>query len=74
MGMGAALKLRGISDCIRLILAIELLTAAQALEFRKPLKPGVGVNKAYEAVRKVSPRLHEDRPLSADIERLAELL
>ncbi len=36
--------------------AIELMTAAQALEFRVPLAPGRGVKQAYEIVRKLCHR------------------
>ena len=43
MGMTAALKLRTIVENAEHLLAIELLTAAEALEFRRPLKAGVGV-------------------------------
>jgi len=46
-----------------------LLTAAQALEYR-PLAPGRGVKRAYDIVRKLVPRLTEDRSMSADIEKV----
>ena len=42
------------------------------LEFRKPLKPGQGVQVAYEQVRKLVPALADDRPPAPDIERLAQ--
>jgi histidine ammonia-lyase len=70
MGMTAATKLRTIADLADLATAIELITAAQALEFRKPLKPGRGVRAAYDTVRKhVQPAL-TDRTMSADIENI----
>jgi histidine ammonia-lyase len=70
MGMTAATKLRKIVDLAELATAIELITAAQALEFRKPLKPGRGVRAAYDTVRKhVQPAL-TDRTMSADIENI----
>jgi histidine ammonia-lyase len=72
MGMTGALKLRQIVENAERILAIELMCAAQALEFRRPLKPSRAVGQAAEAVRAVVPRLEQDRPLSGDIERLAE--
>jgi histidine ammonia-lyase len=71
MGMTAALKLRNVVDNLEMVLAIELLAGAQALEFRKPLKPGRGVSKAYDIVRSVSPALVKDRSLARDIELLA---
>ena len=71
MGMTAALKLRGIIENAEHLLAIELLAAAEGLEFRRPLKGGVGVEHAYERVRKLSPAVEADRSMSADIARVA---
>lgn len=71
MGMTSALKLRTIVDHLARILAIEAIVAAEGLEYRKPLKPGVGVQRAYERIRGLVQRLTEDRSLSADIERTA---
>jgi histidine ammonia-lyase len=42
------------------------------LEFRKPLRPGKGVQAAYEQVRGLVPALADDRPPAPDIERLAQ--
>jgi histidine ammonia-lyase len=72
MGMTGALKLRQIVENAEHILAIELMCAAQALEFRRPLKPSREVGLAAEAVRAVVPQLKQDRQLSGDVERLAE--
>src|SRR5437667_7886758 len=71
MGMTAALKLRTIVENAEHLLAVELLAGAEALEFRRPLKGGAGVEQAYERVRSISPAVHEDRSLSLDIERVA---
>ena len=71
MGMTAALKLRTIVENAEHALAIELLAAAEGLEFRRPLKGGVGVERAYECVRGISPAVDADRSLSSDIERVA---
>src|SRR5881397_8012 len=51
MGMTAATKLRSIVDNAELITAIELITAAEGLEYRAPLQPGRGVKQAYNIVR-----------------------
>src|SRR4029077_699763 len=51
MGMTSALKLRSIVDLAENLLAIELLTAAEGLEHRRPLKAGVGVERAFAALR-----------------------
>ncbi len=72
MGMTSALKLRTIVDLAENLFAIELLTAAEALEHRRPLKAGKGVEAAFEFVRQISPALKTDRPLSGDIARVAE--
>src|SRR5882672_3431355 len=72
MGMTAATKLRSIVDIAELATAIELITAAEALEYRKPLAPGRGVKAAYDLVRtRVSPLL-ADRSMSVDIQKIAE--
>jgi histidine ammonia-lyase len=71
MGMTAALKLRKIVDNAERAIACELIAAAEGLEYRKPLKPGPKLLAWYEKVRSVVPRLTTDRPLGADIERLA---
>jgi histidine ammonia-lyase len=71
MGMTSALKLRTIVENAEHLLAIELLSAAEGLEFRHPLKGGVGVEEAYERVRSISPAVDADRSMSADIERVA---
>ena len=74
MGMTAATKLRSIVDVAEMTTAIELLTAAQALEFRLPLRPGVGVKKAYEIIREHVVPTTADRSMSADIEKIIELI
>src|SRR5213075_1051165 len=72
MGMTSAVKLRAIVENAENLLAIELLAAAEALEHRRPLKGGAGVEDAFTLVRQVAPALTSDRSLSADIARVAE--
>jgi histidine ammonia-lyase len=67
MGMTAATKLRIIVEIAEHLTAIELITAAEGLEYRAPLQPGRGVKRAYEIVRAHIPRLTNDRPLAPDI-------
>jgi histidine ammonia-lyase len=74
MGMTSALKLRAIVDLAENLFAIELLAAAEGLEHRRPLKAGVGVERAFVAVRKITPPLTEDRALSGDIGSVAEAI
>jgi histidine ammonia-lyase len=71
MGMTSALKLRTIIENAEHVLAIELLAAAEGIEFRRPLKAGVGVEQAYERVRSISAAVDADRSMSADIARVA---
>jgi len=74
MGVTAALKAQQALDLAYRVVAIELLCAAQGLDFRKPLRPGRGVETAYAAVRGLVPTLAADRPPSPDIEALAAAL
>jgi histidine ammonia-lyase len=67
MAMGAAWKLRRIVDNVGLVLAIELMCAAQAVDCRAPLAPGRGVALAHQRVRELVPPLERDRVLSTDI-------
>jgi histidine ammonia-lyase len=74
MGMTAALKLESVVANTRTILAIELLCACQALDLLAPLKSGKLAERAKALVRKASPHVHKDRPLDADIARVARLI
>ena len=74
MGMTSALKLRAVVDLAEHLLAIELLAAAEGLEYRRPLKAGVGVERAFAAVRKIARPLVQDRSLSPDITHVAEAI
>jgi histidine ammonia-lyase len=71
MGMTAATKLRTIVENAEQVVAIELLAAAEGLEYRAPLRPGRGVERAFDAVRAHAPRLLRDRSLTSDIETIA---
>src|SRR5438067_8149152 len=72
MGMTAALKFRSIVDLAENLFAVELLAAAEGLEYRRPLKAGVGVERAFAMVRNIAPPLTQDRPLAVDIARVAD--
>lgn len=65
MGMNSALKTRQILDLACGVLGIELMAAAQALDFRD-FDPGRGTQAAHSAVRKVVEHLDVDRPLHKD--------
>ena len=72
MGMTAATKLRSIVENAEHALSIELLAAAEGLEYRRPLAPGLGVRRAFEIVRAKAARVERDRSLTTDIEKIAE--
>jgi histidine ammonia-lyase len=70
MGMNGALKTRQILVNARAVLGIELMAAAQALDFRE-FTPGAGTRAAHGAVRAVVAHLDEDRPLFSDHNAMA---
>ena len=72
MGVTSAHKLLRIIEHVQQVIAIELLCAAQMLEFRKPLRPGLGVLDAYERVRSLVAKLEQDRILAPDMATLAQ--
>ena len=74
MGVAAALKARESVQLLETVLALELMTAAQALEFLKPLKAGRGVHRAYALIRERVPALENDRILHPDIVTMQELV
>jgi histidine ammonia-lyase len=71
MGMTGAIKLRQIVEHVERVLGIELMCAAQALEFRRPLRSSRKIEEAHEVIRGVVPRLERDRVLAPDIEAMA---
>ena len=69
MGMTAALKLKQIVANAEYLLGIEMMTAAQGLDYRLPLRASTSVEAAKRIVRSAVPRLQQDRVLSGDIEQ-----
>jgi histidine ammonia-lyase len=74
MGPAAALKARDAVALLETMAALELMTAAQALEFLRPLRPGRGVELARERVRAVVAPLDRDRVLAPDVQALERLV
>jgi histidine ammonia-lyase len=74
MGWTTALKTAQIIDNAQAVLAIELMADAQALDFRKPVKPSPAGQAAYNVVRKYVAYLDEDRPLYDDINKMKEVI
>ena len=74
MGMTSALKFAQVVKNVEMIIAIELMCAAQGLDFLKPLRPGPRLAEAYSRVRKLVPSLDRDTPLSGYIESLVPVV
>lgn len=74
MGANAATKLYKVVENVYTILAIELMTSAQGLEFRRPLKSSVMVEEFVEAYRKQVPFLKKDKVLYEEIRNSREFL
>ncbi len=66
----AALRLRDQLQRLRLVIAVELVVAAQAVELAAPERLGAGAAAALACVRELVAPLTEDRPLGPDVERL----
>ncbi len=74
MGTIAARKARDILENTINVLAIEILAAAQAIDFSDSEELGNGTKTAYEIVRESVATLHEDRVMYVDINKCAELI
>jgi histidine ammonia-lyase len=73
MGMNTAIKNGQILDNAYAVIGIELMAAAQALDFRD-FHPGKGVQVAHEVVRRHVEHLDQDRPLHVDHDRVKALV
>lgn len=74
MGSISALKLLEVLQNVEHVLAIELLTAAQALDYRLPLRPGRGVEVAHGHVRRRIPHRESDHVFDTDLATALALL
>jgi histidine ammonia-lyase len=74
MGSISALKLLSVLHNVERVMAVEMLTAAQALDFRAPLKPGRGVQAAHQQIRQQVGHASEDYEVGADIDACTRLL
>jgi histidine ammonia-lyase len=74
MGANAATKAYRIVNNLYSILAIELITAAQALTFRRPLKTSPALEKMVNTFRQIVPFIEDDRILHDDIVRAETFL
>jgi histidine ammonia-lyase len=74
MGSVSAVKLLAVLKNVETVLAIELLTAAQALDYRLPLRPGRGVDAAHRYIRALTPHREADYLFRDDLARIAGLV
>jgi len=74
MGANAATKLLTVVENLEKILAIELLSACQALEFRRPLRSSDYIEKIMTELRKKIPFVENDRVLYTEIEKSVEFI
>ena len=74
MATHGARRLHDMLDNVENIVAIELLAAAQGIEFRRPDRSSAAIEEAIATVRAISPPYTEDRPLADDIAGVAALI
>jgi len=74
MAARAARRLGEMAANLRAIVAIELLAAAQGIEFRRPLRSSPRLEEALEAIRARVPALDQDRALAPDIAAIEALI
>ena len=74
MGANAATKLFRVLDNCQKILAIELIHAAQGLEFRRPLQAAVWTEALHAQFRAVVPSLETDRIMATDMQAAQQFL
>jgi histidine ammonia-lyase len=74
MGSISGRKALQVLENVEKILAIELLTAAQAFEFRKPMKSGVLLDEVHKEIRKKVAFADKDRVFSEDIEKGIDMI
>ena len=74
MATFAARRLHTMLDNVADIVAIELLAAAQGIDFHHPQKSSEAIEEVIAVLRELSPRYVEDRSLSSDIRRVAAIV
>lgn len=71
MGATAGLKARSAIDNALAVVAIELICAAQAIDLRRPLRSGPGVEDLHARLRRITRMVDEDRPMAGDVAAVA---
>ncbi len=74
MGSIGALHLLRVYENVEQVLGVELFTAAQALDFRKPLRPGKGVELAHRLIRETIPHASTDHYFRDEIDQVTRFI
>ncbi len=74
MGVTAGLKARDIQRNVEAVLAIELLAAAEGLDYRRPLRSSAILEQVHALIRSEVPHLAEDRAMYPDIEAVTRMV
>lgn len=74
MAANAAVKLYKVVGNLRRVLAMELIAASQAIDFRKPLKPNERLQHLHASFRERVPFLDKDREMHVDIRRAIDFI
>lgn len=74
MGVTAGLKARDVQRNVEAVLAIELLAAAEGLDYRHPLRSSPALERVHALIRSAVPHLAEDRAMYGDIETVSAMV
>ncbi len=74
MATYAGRRLHTMLDNVADIIAIELLCAAQGIDFHRPQRSSPPLERAFANIREISPKYTEDRSLSSDIRRISAIV
>ena len=74
MGSISTRKAKTILDNVRRVIAIEMLTACQAIDFRPDMKLGAFTSRCYNEIRKIVPFIEHDEPLYVHIQAVEKCL
>jgi histidine ammonia-lyase len=74
MGANGATKLLRVAENLERIIAIELFTAVQALEFRRPLRSSAVLENVVKSFREVVPFINDDKVMYPEIEKSINFL
>jgi histidine ammonia-lyase len=74
MGLAAARKARRSVMCLEMVLATELMCAAQGIDFRRPLRSSEAIETTHARIRLDVPKLDGDRVLGPDLDALTDLV